>query len=280
MYPPARATNLAAAATYDAGEGPVPARRRSSLAAAVAFAIAAHAHPGGAPAADRPPAETLARLAAAGTLLDSWQGTFVLTTRAVVSKTDGADREESVTVMRMGPGADGPEVREIVSATRAGKDVTAEARAELEKERRKAGSAAREEKSGEEGGDDGLEMTLPGGERTGMFAFTALPLGGGECGAAFAPRPEHAADGGLTTGELRWDCASLDPLRVDARPAKNPKGVKEMSLRMEIARAGDTLYVARTVTDGVGGVLFIKRRFHVETEVGELQGAAAAPEAR
>ena len=43
-----------------------------------------------------------------------------------------------------------------------------------------------------------------------------------------------------------------------------------MTLRMELVRAGEMIYVARTVTDGVGGVLFIKRKFHVETEIRDL----------
>jgi hypothetical protein len=229
-------------------------------------------------AADRPPAETLARLESAGTVLEKWPGTFLLTTRAVVSKTNGDDPEESASVMRMGAGAGGPEVVEVVSATRAGKDVTAEARAELAKEREQAGVKKKEKaKEGDEEDDEDLEMTLPGGKHTDSFAFTPLPAEGDACGAAFAPRPEHANDAGLTTGELRWSCTSLDPLWVVARPAKNPKGVKEMSLRLEIVRAGDTLYVGRTVTDGVGGVLFIKRKFHVETEVSELAPAAPPP---
>jgi hypothetical protein len=227
-------------------------------------------------AAELPPAETLSRLESAGKVLETWPGTFRLTTRAVVSKPDGDDREESVTVMRMGAGTDGPEVQEIVSATRDGKDVTAEVRGEVEKERDEARKAAAKKKQkAEEDEDDGggFELTLPGGKQTGKFAFTALPAADGACGAAFAPGAAHAKDAGLTTGELRWDCATLDPLWVVARPAKNPKGVKEMSLRMEIARSGDLMYVARTVTDGVGGVLFIKRKFHVETEIAELAPA-------
>ena len=246
------------------------ALRLSCLALTVATAVLA---------AEHPPAATLSRLESAGKVLETWPGTFRLTTRAVVSKPDGDDREESVTVMHMGAGTDGPEVKEIVSATRDGKDVTAEVRGEVEKERDEARKAAekRKQKAEEEEDDgDGFELTLPGGKQTGKFAFTVLPVADGACGAAFAPRAEHAKDAGLTTGELHWDCTTLDPLWLVARPAKNPKGVKEMSLRMEIARAGGTLHIARTVTDGVGGVLFIKRKFHVETEIAELAPAGPA----
>ena len=244
----------------------MPVRTLSCLATVVA-AVAI--------ASGTPPAETLSRLEGAGTVLERWPGTFTLTTRAIVSKPDGDDPEESVSVMRMGGGPDGPEVREIVSATRVGKDVTAEARGELEKERKAARKAAEKEKGNDEDDDDGFELTLPGGEQTGKFAFTVLPAPDGGCGAGFAPREEHAKEPGLTTGELHWDCTTLDPLWLVARPAKYPKGLKEMTLRMEIARAGETLYVARTVTDGVGGVLFIKRKFHVETEIAGLTPAAA-----
>jgi hypothetical protein len=230
-------------------------------------------------AAEQPPAATLSRVESAGKVLETWPGTFLLTTRAVVSKPDGDDREETVTVMRMGAGTDGPEVKEIVSATRDGKDVTAEVRGELTKERDEARKAAEKKKQkAEEDEDDGdgFELTLPGGKQTGTFAFTALPVADGACGAAFAPGAEHAKDAGLTIGELHWDCTTLDPIWLVARPVKNPTGVKEMSLRMEIERAGGTLYVARTVTDGVGGVLFIKRKFHVETEIAELAPAGPA----
>lgn len=237
----------------------MPARGLLSLTIAVAVTALA---------SEVPPPETLARLEAGATALETWPGAFTLTTRAVISKPDGDDREESVTVMRMAGGPDGPEVKEIVSATRDGKDVTAEARGELEKERKQAGKT--DEKEKEEEDDDGFGMTLPGGKQTGKFAFTALPVADGACGAAFAPRAEHAKEPGLTTGELRWDCTTLDPLWLTARPVKNPKGVKEMTLRMELVRTGEMIYVARTVTDGVGGVLFIKRKFHVETEIAEL----------
>jgi hypothetical protein len=244
----------------------VPARALSCFAlAAAAVAVAS----------DTPPPETLSRLESAGTVLERWPGTFTLTTRAVISKPDGDDREESVSVMRMGGGPEGPEVKEIVSATRDGRNVTAEARGELEKERKKTRAAAESGKEKDDGEEDGLEMTLPGGRQTDKFAFTALPAGAEGCGVAFAPRTEHAREAGLTTGELHWECTTLDPLWLVARPAKYPKGVKEMTLRMEIARAGETLYVARTVTDGVGGVLFIKRKFHIETEIAELALAPA-----
>jgi hypothetical protein len=244
----------------------VPAFRLSCLALTAATAALA---------ADRPPAETLARLEKAATTLDAWQGTYLVTARGVISKVDGDDREEFATVRRMAGGPNGPEVREIVSATRGSKDATAEARANLAK-RQKHSARQKTGREKEEGDRDDMDLTLPTGTEAGKFAFTALPADGRACGAAFMPLPVHAKDDALTAGELRWDCATLDPLSVVARPVKKPTGIKEMSLRMEIARAGETMYIARTVTDGVGGVLFIKRKFHIETEIAELAPAGPA----
>jgi hypothetical protein len=52
--------------------------------------------------------------------------------------------------------------------------------------------------------------------------------------------------------------------------ADPPAVLQEMTFRFEIARLGEALYVRRMVMDGVGGILFIKRRFHAEMEVTEI----------
>jgi hypothetical protein len=234
-------------------------------AATMAAAIA------GTAAAQTPPAETLARLDAAANLVESWPGTFLLTTRATISRTDGSSPELRVSTMRMAGAEGGPRVVEVVSATRDGKDVTAKAQADAAKAQSKADARRKARRDGKAAGDeDGASLDLPGADTAGKFAFTPLVVVGQDCGASFAPAREHAEEGGLTRGELHWSCTTLDPLWVRASPATNPKGISEMTLRFEFARSGGTLYVARTVTDGVGGMLFIKRRFHVETEIGEL----------
>jgi hypothetical protein len=244
------------------------------MAVAVAAAAMVAAAAG---AAEAPPAETLSRLDAASKVIETWPGTFVLTTRATISRTDGSKPESSVSTMRMAGGEGGPRVVEVVSATRDGKDVTAETRADAAKAEADRDAKARAKRDGKgDDDDDGVSLDLPGADSAARYAFTALPAADGNCGAAFAPAREHAGDEGLTRGELHWSCTTLDPLWVSVSPAKNPKGVSEMTLRMEVARSGDTLYVARTVTDGVGGILFIKRRFHVETEIGELGSPAPA----
>jgi hypothetical protein len=224
-----------------------------------------------------PPAETLRRVEAASKILETWQGTFLLTTRATISRTDGSKPESDVSLMRMSGSDGGPRVAEVVSATHDGKDVTGKTRADVEKAQAKR-DKEREKARGGEKGDDGdgeVSLDLPGPDNAGSFSFTPLDAAGGACGASFAPASAHAGDAGLTAGELRWDCATLDPLSLTARPTKNPRGVSEMSLRFEFVRRGDTVYPARTVTDGVGGILFIKRKFHVETEISELAPAAA-----
>jgi hypothetical protein len=236
----------------------------------LAFAAAATAQ-------EAPPAETLKRLEAASKMMETWQGTFLLTTRATISKTNGSDPEHDVSVLRMTGGDGGPRVTEVVSATRDGKDVSAKTRSDVDKGQAKHDKErAKKPAAKDDDGDGGVSLDLPGPDNVGTFTFAAVRGADGDCGVAFAPAKKHAGDEGLTTGELHWSCTTLDPLWVTARPAKNPKHVSEMSLRFELARTGDTLYVARTVTEGIGGILFIKRKFHVETEISELRPTAEA----
>jgi hypothetical protein len=227
--------------------------------------------------AETPSAETLARFDAAAKALETWPGTFRLTTRATISKTDGSSPEQSVSTMRMTGGDGGPRVLEVVSATRDGKDATAKVRADTAKAQAKADARRTARRDGKADRDEeGASLDLPGADAAGKFAFTPLPAVGEDCGASFAPASEHSGDEHLTRGELHWSCTTLDPLWVRATPVENPKGVSEMTMRLEISRHGDTLFVAHSVTDGVGGILFIKRRFHVETEIDELAPPAPA----
>jgi len=53
-------------------------------------------------------------------------------------------------------------------------------------------------------------------------------------------------------------------------PAENPKHVKRMSIRVELERMADRLVLARTVTEGLGGFLFIKRTFEMEMVVTDV----------
>jgi hypothetical protein len=197
----------------------------------------------------------------------------MLTTRGTISKPNGNDREDIVRVERVAAGVNGPEVVEIVSVTRNGEDVTAEAREnhakKLEKEESKARAGVASKANEED--VDGFSLTLPTGKDEERFAFSPLPTGDGTCGASFAPGREHAKEAGLAVGELHWDCETLDPLWVTGRPAKNPRWVSELAIRMELQRSGEMLFVARTVTRGVGGLLFVKRRFHIVTEVSDLR---------
>ncbi len=236
-------------------------------------------------AQEAPPAETLQRLETATKVMETWPGTFLLTTRATIAKSDGSDPRHDVTILRMCGGDGGPRVAEVVSATRDGQDVTAETRADVDKAQAKRDKERAKQAAKQDSDEsDGVSLDLPGPDNVGKFTFTAVTGADDSCGVAFAPAKAFADEQGLTTGELRWSCTTLDPLWLTARPARNPKHVSEMSLRFELARSGDTVYVARTVTDGVGGILFIKRKFHIETEIGELRpptagagGGAARP---
>jgi hypothetical protein len=233
---------------------------------------------------ETPPAVTLARLDAATKALDGWEGTYLMRTSATISRTDGSKAERSESTMRISGGTDGRRAVEVISAAKDGKDVTVEAKERAAKRHADAEKAETKETGGkdrDDEGDDDMSLDLPGADTAGKYRFTPLPAAGDSCGAAFAPAPGRGDAEGLTTGELHWSCATLDPLWIAVSPATKVKHVSEMKLRLELARSGELLYVARTVTDGVGGMLFIKRRFHVETEVSKLSApppaAATAP---
>jgi len=216
-------------------------------------------------AASTPPAETLARLDLALQLLESddFTGSYTVTTRSLVAKPGGKDPEavEVVMVIRHRPGS--PDEGRLVRATRNGEDTTEEMRANFEREHAKG----REEPGGD---DDGASvgLALPGAETLGRYRFVPSPASGGAVVAAFSPDNDKADD--AVSGSLAWDAASLDPLWVEVEPLSMPRHVKRLSTRVELGRDGDRLWPRRTVMEGLGGFLLIKREFRVEVEVTDV----------
>ncbi len=113
-------------------------------------------------------------------------------------------------------------------------------------------------------------MRLPLGKDLALFEFGPTRAESGALVASFAPRPSARKEDNITRGTLAWDEASGDPLWLEATFVDPPTGVKELAMRFEIGRQGDVLYLRRTTTKGVGGMLWIKRTFDLEMTITDL----------
>lgn len=224
------------------------------------------------------PPETAARLASA---LDSLRSPavagYTMTVKVTVAKPNGSAREDHLEVMKATRAADGTLVHEVVRSLENGKDVTDTRRAEQSKRESRNDRKADDEKSSEKK-EVGISasLRLPLGDDARLFAFTPAASGGPHA-VAFAPLPAHADDEGLARGTLAWDPTTLDPLWLEAEPVVMPDHVSAMKMRFEFARAGELVYPRRTVTDGTGGFLWIKRTFHMDMEVADVVAAPPSP---
>ncbi|MCU0292876.1 MAG: hypothetical protein MUF10_12940 [Thermoanaerobaculaceae bacterium] len=223
--------------------------------------------------ASGPPAATADRLKSALEVLekDHFAGRYTMTTKAVIAKPDGSNREETSEVAHVvQDGSAEPEVT-LVSSLRDGKDVTAERQKQMAESRAKEAEKGKKPEKDEDGFS--ASMRLPLGEDEGLFEYGPPRSEGAVLVAPFAPTASGRKKDNMTEGRLAWDPATGDPLWLEARYVDPPTGIKEMLLRFELARAGDLLYLRRTVTKGVGGMLWIKRTFDVEMVISEIQPA-------
>lgn len=224
------------------------------------------------------PPETAARLASA---LDSLQSPavagYTMTVKVTVAKPNGSDREDHLEVMKATRAVDGTLVHEVVRSLENGKDVTDKRRAEQSKRESRNDQKANDGKSSEKK-EVGISasLRLPLGDDARLFAFTPATSRGPHA-LAFAPLPDHAKDEGLARGTLAWDPDTLDPLWLEAEPVVMPDHVSAMKMRFEFARAGELVYPRRTVTDGTGGFLWIKRTFHMDMEVADVVAGRPTP---
>lgn len=221
-----------------------------------------------APAAAAPPPETLALLETGLKRSEARTigGPAKVVSRAVVSKPGGGDREEVVEETLLA--ADGTSTSRIVSANRDGKDVTAEKRAEREKKKAKgeAQPAPAAGKAPAQGARPSLGFKVPTGEDRPLFAFDDARAEGDLLVAAY--RPVRGARGDdLSTGRLAWRPATGEPAWFEATFASMPTGLKDFLVRFEFAGTGDGTYTRLLRTQGVGGLLWIKRKFDVTVEV-------------
>jgi hypothetical protein len=225
-------------------------------------------------AAEAPPREVTDRLERGLKALEpgSFQGTYTLEVSSRVSKLDGSDPKPSTERLEAVQPASGDALMHVVHAEEDGKDVTARRQREL-----KAQQAKRHARSDKEGGDSSgsvsVSASLPAGEDAARFEFSPPTREGELLVASFSPRPEHREREGITSGRLAWREDTLDPVWVEASPVKLPRHASEVAMRFELDREGELLYLRRVITDGAGGILFIKRRVHAEMEFSEVHQA-------
>lgn len=215
-----------------------------------------------------PPQVTGIRMAEAFKLLGNEAGplSYTLAVRSVVSKTDGSDRRESESIEALSRDAKGTTTVKVLKATRDGRDVTGEAQKNRDKK-----LAEKDTPEEDDQGEIGVGLVLPTGEDIRRFDFGPATREGSLTRISFRPTPAHQGDENIAEGTFAWDPATGDPAWIEATPFELPRGVSELKLRFEFARAGDLLYPARTVTDGVGGILWLKRRFHAEIAISDLK---------
>ena len=186
-------------------------------------------------------------------------------TRAIVAKPSGGDREEIV-VETLARG-DGTSETTILQATKDGKDVTAEKRVEqAEKDARSAKEAKKPNDSGEGTRKASLGLKVPSGDDRKLFVFGEPTAEGSLLVVGYEPaRGAKGAD--LSRGRIAWNADSGEPAWIEARYVDLPSGLKEFLLRGEFAGAGDAIYTRVLRTTGVGGVLWIKRKFDITVEM-------------
>jgi hypothetical protein len=217
--------------------------------------------------AAEPPPPTLAQLGKALARSDPKTAGRAMNvkTRAIVAKPSGGEREEiaSETFTR----GDGTSETKILLATKDGKDVTAEKRAEQAK---KDAGSAKEAKAPKDSGEHNRKVSLglkvPTGDDRKLFVFGEPAAEGSLLVAAYEPvRGAKGAD--LSRGRIAWNADSGEPAWIEARYVDLPTGLKEFLLRGEFAGAGDAIYTRVLRTTGVGGLLWIRRTFDVTVEM-------------
>ncbi len=213
-----------------------------------------------------PPAETFERLDSAVSFLESedFRGTYTITTNMVVAKPNGKVTHQELLVELVSIRHSSESDRRVLQAQRNGADVTEEVTAE----RQESEQVRTPEDDAEDSHEISVSLTLPNGEELSQYRFEGPWRTGEILVARYAPIGESKQ--GTGSGRIAWDPQTLDPLWIEFRPTENPKHVKEMSVRFEIARVGDLLYPKRTVTEAVGGFLFIKRHVSAEMIISEL----------
>lgn len=161
--------------------------------------------------------------------------------------------------------ADGELDQALVKYLKDGKDITKEKQAELEKE--KAREKAKDEKK---------ESVSIGFESAGLFdpdlqkdtqvteTAQRKTVNGKIClGYAFKQKSKNKGEGTLV-GKAWFDAATGAPTEVEYTNDPLPKHVKEMTTTIRYTSGPDGAWQAQEMKmEGVGGILFIKKRFRM-----------------
>lgn len=163
-------------------------------------------------------------------------------------------------------GEDGEVEYEMIKTVENGKDVTEEEKAKEEKEK------AREKDGDDEEGGDGESHEMKGyspfdSENQGAVSIAALGSGGIVNGKSTAVYEfsERTPDDIEISGKAWLQIDTGVPVRVEYTPDPLPKRVKRMVTTMEYNHIyPDSLVVSRMFVEVTGGILFIKKHFHMD----------------
>ena len=213
-----------------------------------------------------PPAEVIERLSGAEAALESgnFVGSYTLSVSTVVAKADGSSKKTSDMEMTVEIEEGGEERRYLNRFLVDGEDQTEKNREGLESPPEEND----DDQDGEEGSDDFL---TPFGEDVGRFVFGKASDVGAHVEMTFEPARGHEEDNGITSGTMAWSKDSLIPLWLEMEVLEPKKPMRELKARMEFQPAGEAVYMSRMVTDGRVKLLLMKRNFHMEMVVRDLE---------
>lgn len=201
-------------------------------------------------------------------------GTMVMVSEMLDKK--GKAEETTEIHFRLFLKPDGELEQEMLKYIENGKDLTAAKKAEMEKEqaREKAESGKRQA----EGGDK--EEVSVGVEVAGVFHPDlqketqvrpgVLRRAVGDRMGLEHPFTQKQKDGSVVKGTAWLDRETGLPIEVDYVPDPLPKHVKEMTTVIRYGPGqGENWHAVEMVTQGVGGILFIKKRFRLTMKFGD-----------
>ncbi len=194
-------------------------------------------------------------------------GRCTMVADTVVSTTKGrVTREVSMTV-RLTHRPDGTVERRLLSFVEDGKDVTEKRRAKID-----GTEPSREDDGEREKGD----VRLPVGDDAGLYRFGRPTPVDGLLQVAFEPRPGTKDLGGLARGTIAWDPGTLDPVRIRYEALDPPGPLKELRGTLRYERRGGVLYLVEMHSEGLAGLLLMKRRFASTIRFTEIRPAGAS----
>lgn len=172
---------------------------------------------------------------------------------------DGASTKHAELVLRV-THEKGRAVRQLLSATEDGKDVSSAKRAELEDSR----GSEREQAQ---------PSPFHPSQRL-QYAFSLLPPSDRAPGLVrIAFQPAGASSPALMRGDAAVDPETGDVVRMSMRPSKLPRLVDALSLELEFdARTSAGRALSRLTARGAAGLAFLRKRFVVVTTFSDYAG--------